>query len=78
MYIRCVNIVSLVFDFKVYAMHWDKASIASKNFFFQFLLLGHHIFLNEIQHHCSTVMQLIEIKQKQLKRVYKILLLMGL
>ena len=72
----CANIVSLVYNFKVYAMHWDKASIASKiiiSFSFYFSAI---VFFNEIQQRYSTFMQLIKIKQKQRKWVYKTILLL--
>ena len=63
MYTTCANIVRLVYDFKVYAMSLDKASITSKmtiSFSFYFSAI---VFLYEMQQHYSTVMQLVEIKQ---------------
>ena len=57
-------------------MYLDKASITSKmtiSFSFYFSAI---VFLYEMQQHYSTVMQLVEIKQNQLKRVYKTILLL--
>ena len=57
-------------------MYLDEASVTSKrtiSFSFYFSAI---VFLYEMQQHYSTVMQLVEIKQNQLKRVYKTILLL--